>query len=91
MRHIRISIKWFHLDIGMIGKVTIFDNLLNEIVGEWNVEVDEFTRRHYPEEPDRTLPPAHEKYIIKVSEMIDAYMAGYRKEENFHQWHKGVE
>ena len=86
---IRISITWFHLDVGMRANVQIFDNKKNEFLAEWNVEVEDpkgNNIRHYPQEPNRHLPPLYEQYHRRVTDIINVYLTGYRHETNVHQW-----
>ncbi len=86
---IRISLTWFHLDVGMKANVQIYDTQKNEFLAEWNVEIEDpagNSMRSFPQEPERHLPKLFQTYKLEVENLIRAYLSGYRHDTNVYQW-----
>jgi hypothetical protein len=89
----RILIKWFHLDVGMMAIVSVFDSAKNEHLAEWNVDVESFQNlKHYPLKGDGTLPPLcqSEELMSEVDAMLRNYLDGYAHKSETHKWIKQI-
>lgn len=84
----RISIKWMTDETSkMLGIVQVHE--MNDYLGEWLVEVDEYTTHHKPlNNSHKHLPPIcqNRKLMRQVEEVVHIYMDGFRRSENTGKW-----
>lgn len=86
---IRIMIKWFHLDFGMRGNISVFDTKKNVFLAEWDVEIETPAIIKYrPKIPNHHLPPIcqDEDLMNDVENMIRHYLDGFNQKTSIYQW-----